>query len=271
MDKVTLNTLCKMKDSSEKIVSLTAYDYSHGILASTNGVDVILVGDSLGMVSQGHTTTTPVTMDHMVYHTECVGRGNQKSFLMSDLPYMSYATEEQAIVNAARLMQAGADMVKMEGGSWLCSTVKKLSDRGVPTCLHLGLTPQSIAIFGGFKVQGKDEASANKLLEDAIALEKAGANIILLECIPASLAKKITNSVKVPVIGIGAGADTDGQILVLYDILNMIPGRKPRFVKNFMEDASCPQEAIANYSKEVKASIYPQPEHIYSGKNPNIT
>lgn len=263
MKKVTLHTLNEMKHKGEKITCLTAYDYSHAALASSNNVDVILVGDSLGMVTQGHETTAPVTMENMTYHTQCVHRGNQGSFLMADLPYMAYATEEQTLKNAAQLMQAGADMVKLEGGRWLCESVKKLSERGVPTCLHLGLTPQSVAIFGGFKVQGRSEEDANRLFEDALALKKAGANIILLECVPGPLAKEITEAVNVPVIGIGAGAETDGQILVFYDMLNMTPGRKPRFVKNFMAEANTPQEAIALYAKEVKEGAYPKEEHTY--------
>ena len=263
MKKVTLHTLNEMKHTGKKITCLTSYDYSHAALASTNNIDVILVGDSVGMVSQGHETTAPVTMEHMVYHTQCVHKGNQGSFLMADLPYMAYATVEQTMRNSAKLMQAGADMVKLEGSRWLCESVKQLSDRGVPTCVHLGLTPQSVAILGGFKIQGRNEQDATRLFEDAIALEKAGANIILLECIPTSLAQEITRAVNVPVIGIGAGPETDGQILVFYDMLDMTPGQKPRFVKNYMAEANTPQEAIALYSKEVKEGSYPKEEHTY--------
>jgi len=264
MKKKNLQTLMGMKLSGEKIACLTAYDYSHASLASNHGIDVILVGDSLGMVAQGHKTTVPVTMDQMIYHTECVARGNTDSLLMTDMPYMSYASEEKTLTNAAKLMQAGAEMVKLEGGSWLCESVRKLSERGIPTCAHLGLTPQSVAIFGGFKVQGKSEGDADRLFHDALALEKAGANLIILECIPSTLAKAVTNAVNIPVVGIGAGSDTDGQILVFYDMLNMAPGRKPRFVKNFMATTGSPQDAIMLYSKEVKDGTYPAPEHTYT-------
>ena len=261
--KVTIQTLLNMKQENSRISCLTAYDSTHAWLASTNGIDVMLVGDSLGMVVQGQSTTIPVTMEQMIYHTRCVSRGNQGSFLMADMPYMAHATVQQTLDNSALLMQAGADMVKLEGGQWLCESVQKLAERGIPTCLHLGLTPQSVAMYGGFKVQGRSETDAQRLLEDAKALESAGANIILLECVPASLAARVTNSISVPVIGIGAGPDTDGQILVFYDALGMTTGRTARFVKNFMEGVNSPQAAIARYNNEVKEGVYPQLEHTY--------
>lgn len=262
--KITLHTLNKMKHEQQKIACLTCYDYSQAALVSANNIDLILVGDSLGMVSQGHQTTVSVTMEQMVYHTQMVKKGSGRSFLVADMPYMSYATEEQTLKNAALLMQAGAEMVKLEGGRWLCDTISKLSERGIPTCVHLGLTPQSVAMLGGFKVQGRDELAAEKLEEDAKLLERAGANLLVLECIPKYLAMQITRTVGIPTIGIGAGADTDGQILVFYDMLNMTQGHLPRFTKNFLEGADSTQKAIFNYAYEVKAGIFPQDEHTYS-------
>ncbi|GAA4649007.1 3-methyl-2-oxobutanoate hydroxymethyltransferase [Kistimonas scapharcae] len=261
MTQITLHTLAALKQSGEKFTCLTAYDATQANLVSSNGTEVILIGDSLGMVCQGHSSTVPVTIDDMVYHTRCVSRGNQGALLMADMPFMASAMEEQSIMNCAALMQAGADIIKLEGGRWLCPTVKKLSERGIPTCLHLGLTPQTVSMLGGYKVQGKDTGSANRMIEDACLLEQAGANLLLLECVPTQLAREITMAVNIPVIGIGAGPDTDGQVLVIYDMLGMTAGRRPRFVKNFMTDSGSPQAAVAAFVSDVKENRFPGPEH----------
>jgi 3-methyl-2-oxobutanoate hydroxymethyltransferase len=263
MSSISLSTLHKRKADGQKFAVLTAYDATFSHLASAGGIEVLLVGDSLGMVLQGKDSTVPVTMDEMVYHTDCVKRGNQGALLMSDLPFMSYATPEQCMHNAARLMQAGAHIVKLEGGSWLVESVKLLAERGVPVCAHLGLTPQSVHKFGGYKVQGRDEAAATRMVEDAIALEAAGADMLLLECVPSPLAKIITQSVSVPVIGIGAGSDTDAQVLVVQDMLGITVGRTPKFVKNYLTDGRSIQEAIETYGNEVRQGEFPQAEHEF--------
>lgn len=263
MSKVTLTTLAAYKKTGEKFAVLTAYDATFSHVLSEAGVEAILVGDSLGMVLQGHDSTLPVTVEDMVYHTRCVANGNTKSLIIADLPFMSYSTPELAMHNSALLMQAGANMIKLEGSAWLEETVKMLDDRGIPVCAHLGLTPQSVNKFGGYKVQGRDGESGQQMVDDAITLVKAGAKIILLECVPNSIASKITDSVDVPVIGIGAGPDTDAQVLVLQDMLNITPGRKAKFVKNYMEQASTIPEAISLYVEEVKSGKYPAPEHSF--------
>ncbi len=264
MAKTTLHTLLKMKQTGEKFTCLTAYDATLARLVSENGVDIILAGDSLGMVVQGRDSTVPVTMDDMVYHTNAVRRGNLNAMLMADIPFMACATPEQTYANATALMQAGAEIIKLEGGRWLCDTVRSLSERGVPTCLHLGLTPQSVSMLGGYKVQGRDEASAARMIEDAIMLADAGANLLLLECVPSDLAREITRAVDIPVIGIGAGPDTDGQVLVIYDMLGMTYCQTPRFVKNFMAETETPAQAVARFVADVKAGIFPAPEHGFS-------
>ena len=264
MAKVTLQTLAAMKKSGEKFACLTAYDSTLANIASTQGVEVILVGDSLGNVIQGEDSTLPVTVDDMCYHTRCVVRGNEDALVMADLPFASYHDEEQAIINSARLMRAGADMVKLEGEGWLPPIVARLREQGIPVCAHLGLTPQFVNVLGGYKVQGREMDRANAMIQAAIDLEAAGTALLVLECVPVSLAREITKAVSVPVIGIGAGSDTDGQILVNYDMLGMTPGRKARFVKNFMEQAGSTQEAIANYVKEVKDGSYPAEEHCFN-------
>ena len=261
MTQTTLHTLADLKQSGEKITCLTAYDATHANLVSSNGIEVILIGDSLGMVCQGLSSTVPVSIDDMVYHTRCVSRGNQDSLLMADMPFMGCAIEEQAMVNATTLMQAGADVIKLEGGSWLCPIVKKLSERGVPSCLHLGLTPQTVSMLSGYRVQGRDAASASRMIEDACLLEQAGANILVLECVPTQLARDITEAVNIPVIGIGAGPDTDGQVLVLYDMLGMTAGKSPRFVKNFMAETASPQAAVTAFVSDVKEGRFPEAEH----------
>lgn len=257
---VTLARLAKMKADGEKIASLTAYDAAFAAMESTAGVDLVLVGDSLGNVIQGHGTTVPVTMDDMVYHTRCVAAGLGAPLLVADMPFASYASPQQAIDNAARLMRAGAAMVKLEGTGGQAEIISHLAGQGIPVCAHLGLRPQSVNRTG-FRVQGRDEAAATAMREDAQALAAAGADLLLLECVPRELAAGITAESDVPVIGIGAGADVDGQILVVYDMLDMPPGPKARFVRNFMSDAGNVAGAIAAYVEAVKDGSYPQAEH----------
>ncbi len=264
MAKVTLHTLTEMKRSGEKFTSLTAYDSTLAHLVSNQGVEVILVGDSLGNVCQGHDSTVPVTMDDMCYHTRAVSKKAGDSMVMADLPFASYASKSQALENATRLMQAGAELVKMEGEGWLPPIVSHLREQGIPCCVHLGLTPQSVHVLGGYKVQGRDEDRANAMIKAAIELEQAGAAILLLECVPSSLAREITRSVQIPVIGIGAGADTDGQVLVIYDMLDLTQGRKPKFVKNYMSEVSSVQEAVARYVTEVKNGSFPAEQHSFA-------
>jgi 3-methyl-2-oxobutanoate hydroxymethyltransferase len=223
------------------------------------------VGDSLGMVLQGHDSTLPVTVAEMAYHTASVKRGNQGALILADLPFMAYATIEQTLNNSAALMQAGAHMVKLEGAAWLAEPIRQLAERGVPVCAHLGLTPQAVNILGGYKVQGRQEAQARQMRADAIALEQAGAAMLLLECVPSELAAEISQAVKIPVIGIGAGAATDGQVLVLHDMLGLsLSGRMPKFVKNFMAGQSSIQHAISAYVKAVKDQSFPAAEHGFS-------
>lgn len=261
---ITLHTLQTMKQRGEKFVCLTAYDALFAGLVSRAGVELILIGDSLGMVLQGHDSTLPVTMDDMVYHMQCVKRGNQGALLMADLPFMSYASEAQTLENAARLMRAGAQMVKLEGGAWIAETTRLLTERGIPVCAHMGLTPQSINRIGGHRVQGRNPEAANTILEEAQLLEAQGANLLLLECIPASLAKRVSESVEIPVIGIGAGSDVDGQIMVLHDVLGISP-ITPRFVKNFLvESKGGIPGAIEAYVAAVKGGHFPGPEHSYA-------
>lgn len=261
MSNITLHTLSSMKENGEKFAVLTAYDACFSHLVSAAGTEVILVGDSLGMVLQGNDSTLPVTVEEMAYHTQAVAKGNQGSLIMADLPFMSYSTPEQAMDNAAVLMQAGANMVKVEGGAWLSETISLLAERGVPVCAHLGLTPQTVNKLGGYRVQGRDQESAQQMINDAVMLQDAGASIILLECVPAILAKEITLAVEVPVIGIGAGADTDAQVLVLHDMLGITPGRRPKFVKDFMAETNSIEAAIAKYVADVKGGVFPATEH----------
>jgi 3-methyl-2-oxobutanoate hydroxymethyltransferase len=261
---VTLSTLANMKANGEKIACITCYDASFAALVDEADADVVLVGDSLGMAIQGHDTTVPVTMDHIVYHLRAVARGLNRPFLMADLPFMSYPSKELALSNSVRLMQeGGAKMVKLESGSGQTEVVEFLANHDIAVCAHLGLRPQSVHKTGGFRVQGRQEAAAERMLRDAKALEAAGADMVLLECIPPSLGKSIADEVQVPVIGIGAGPDVDGQILVLYDVLDITPGRKPRFVRNFMQGAGDNLEALKAYVRAVKSREYPAPEHNF--------
>lgn len=263
--KVTINTLSKMKQAGEKFSCLTAYDASFAHVLDQAGIDVILVGDSLGMVIQGHDTTVPVSMDDMSYHAACVANGISRALLMVDMPFMSYATVEQAIVNAARLMQeGGAHMVKLEGGRSQLPIVEALSKNGISVCAHIGLQPQSVHKMGGYRVQGREKAAADIMLLDAEKLQQAGADIILLECVPDFLAHEITANIQVPVIGIGAGASTDAQVLVLQDILGITAGKTPKFSKNFMQGADSIKAAIEHYDVAVKNGSFPATEHTFS-------
>ena len=263
MAKITTAQLLKMKQKGEKITALTAYDASFAKLFADAGVEVILIGDSLGMVLQGHSDTLPVTTAEIAYHTRCVRAGAPLAFVIADMPFMSYATVEQAMQNATPLMQAGANMVKLEGGDFLLPTIKALTERGIPVCGHLGLTPQSVHVFGGFKVQGKSTESAQTLINDAKALQEAGAQLLVLEAIPSELGKKVTESIQIPTIGIGAGPDCSGQVLVMHDMLGAFPGRSPKFVKNFLSGQSSIEEAFKCYVQEVKTGKFPGPEHCF--------
>lgn len=261
--KVTIATLAQMRAAHDKITMLTAYDASFASLMDQAGVDTLLVGDSLGMVVQGHGTTLPVTLDDIAYHIACVARGAKSALVIGDMPFGSYATPQQAHDNAAVLMRAGAEMVKVEGGSWLAPTVQLLVERGMPVCGHLGLTPQSVHQLGGFKVQGKTTTAADQLKQDALALQAAGASMIVLEAIPAALAAEVTQMLAIPTIGIGGGAACSGQVLVMHDMLGAYPGHRPKFVKNFMDGQASISAAIAAYVSEVKAGTFPGPEHSF--------
>lgn len=263
MKTVTLSTLQAYKQAGETFSCLTAYDASFAHAASQAGIDVLLVGDSLGMVLQGHNSTLPVTIDDIVYHTRCAARGKDHSLLMVDLPFMSNATTERLLEDAGAVMRAGAELVKLEGEAWMADGIRELTRRGVPVCAHLGLTPQTVHQLGGYKVQGRDAAQAERIINDAKVLVEAGASVILLECVPASLGKAVTEALDVPVIGIGAGPDTDGQILVMHDVLGVTHGRTPRFVKNFMVDADSIQSAFQHYHEAVKTRAFPAPEHCF--------
>jgi 3-methyl-2-oxobutanoate hydroxymethyltransferase len=262
---VSLSTLERMKASGEKIACLTCYDASFAVLVDEADTDVVLVGDSLGMVIQGHDTTVPVTMDDMVYHCRAVARGLQRPLLMADLPFASYPTRDVALANAVRLMQeGGAEMVKLESGPSQIDIVEFLASHDVAVCAHLGLKPQSVHKTGGFRVQGREADAAERMIASAKALESAGADLVLLECIPTELGRRITEALTVPVIGIGAGPHADGQILVLYDVLDVTTGRKPRFVLNCMEGAGSNLEAMRRYVRAVKDKSYPAPEHCFT-------
>ncbi|MEO7741940.1 MAG: 3-methyl-2-oxobutanoate hydroxymethyltransferase [Usitatibacter sp.] len=262
--RVTVPQLQERARSGEKLVMLTAYDASFARLADEAGVDILLVGDSLGMVVQGHDSTLPVTMEHAEYHVRCVARGSQKSLILADLPWGSFQeSPSRAYRNAAKLMAAGAQMVKMEGGAPMVETTRYLVERGVPVCAHIGLTPQSVHALGGYKVQGKNDEGADKLVADAKALEGAGAAIVLMEAMPAAVARRVAQSLTVPTIGIGAGVDVSGQVLVIYDMLDIFPGRKAKFVKNFMAGAPSVAAAIQAYVKAVKDKTFPGPEHSF--------
>ena len=261
---MTVTSLQKLKHDGERFACLTAYDYCSAHAASNNGIEVILVGDSLGMVIQGHDSSLPVTVDDIAYHVRCVRRGNQGALVMADLPFMSYYSELQSLENAATLMREGAQIVKLEGGAWLAESTKLLVERGIPVCAHMGLTPQSINHLGGYRVQGRDPEQAQSMIDEALILQDAGASILLLECVPIELGQRITQTLKIPVIGIGAGMHTDGQIMVWHDMLGLYPGRPAKFVQNFLQgDADSIQSAVANYAQAVKSGRFPDEEHSY--------
>lgn len=260
----TLTTLQAMRDKGEKIAALTCYDASFAALLENNGVDVLLVGDSLGMVLQGRESTLAVTLEAMAYHTACVASGAAQAFIMADMPFgTSQVSPRETFAHAAQLMAAGAHMVKIEGGAAMVSTIAFLVERGIPVCAHIGLTPQSVHQMGGYRVQGKSDVAAQQLLQDAQILQQAGAGMVLLEAVPAALATRITAALHVPTIGIGAGAGCSGQVLVLHDMLDIYPGKKARFVKNYMQGASSIAGAVANYAREVKSGVFPAQEHCF--------
>jgi 3-methyl-2-oxobutanoate hydroxymethyltransferase len=261
---ITLNTLQTMHGKCEKIAVLTCYDATFAQVLETAGVEVLLVGDSLGMVLQGHSSTLPVSLDDIAYHTACVARGAKQAFIVADMPFgTSQVSPEKTFEHAARLMAAGAHMVKLEGGEIMAETIRFLTQRGIPVFAHIGLTPQSVNQLGGYRVQGKDDKAAQRLLKDARAVEQAGAGMLLLEAIPALLGAEITANAGIPTIGIGAGKDCSGQVLVLHDMLDIYPGKKARFVKNFMEGSASIAEAVAKYVQEVKAGSFPAAEHCF--------
>lgn len=264
----TLSTLNKFKKDGIKFTCLTCYDSMFARMMDNAQIDAILIGDSLGMVVQGHDSTLPVTVDDMAYHTANIARSNKHALILADLPFMSYVTLPEAVANSRQLMQAGAHVIKIEGGSELCDLVTMLAQAGTPTCVHLGLTPQSVNVFGGYKIQGRGNEAANKLLADAKAVVAAGAALLVLECVPAALAKTITDAVTVPVIGIGAGADTDGQVLVMHDMLGMVHGRAPRFVHDFLTDerntARSIEGAFSLYRQSVREQTFPAEQHEFN-------
>ncbi len=255
---MTLHRIREMHAAGEKISMLTCYDALFARVLDDAGVDVLLVGDSLGMVLQGHSTTLPVSMDEMIYHTACVARGNRNAWIIADMPFGSYHdSPESAVHNAVRLMQAGAQMVKLEGGGWTTSIVQLLVDRGIPVCAHLGFTPQSVHTLGGYRVQGRDENTAAELRKDAGELAAAGAELLILEMVPAALARDLSESLTVPVVGIGAGVGCSGQVLVLHDMLGLTFAKPPRFVRNFLEENSSIESAVRQYVADVKARRFP--------------
>ncbi|PRC91024.1 3-methyl-2-oxobutanoate hydroxymethyltransferase [Solimicrobium silvestre] len=260
---VTVPSLGALKAQAEKITMLTCYDASFAALMDRCGVDILLIGDSLGMVCQGHNSTLPVSMADMVYHTASVARGNQRCLVVADMPFGSYSTPESAMHNAVQLIQAGAQMVKLEGGAWLAPTIQFLTERSVSVCAHLGLTPQSVHQMGGYKVQGKTTEAADILIKDALAVQAAGASLLVLEAIPKELGQQVTELLAIPTIGIGAGVDCSGQVLVMHDLLGVFPGKKARFVKNFMDGQTNIDDAIKAYVAAVKDGSFPAPEHCF--------
>jgi 3-methyl-2-oxobutanoate hydroxymethyltransferase len=260
---VTVPSLIAMHEAGEKIAVLTCYDASFAALMDRCGVEVLLIGDSLGMVCQGHDSTLPVTLNDVSYHTASVARGNKTALVVADMPFGTYGTPQDAFNNAVTLMQAGAHMVKLEGGAWLADTIRFLTERAVPVCAHLGLTPQSVHQLGGYRVQGKTEEDAKRIRSDAHLLQDSGASMLVLEAIPASLGKTLTESLAIPTIGIGAGLDCSGQVLVMHDLLGVFPGRKARFVRNFMEGQTSIDAAVKAYVAAVKEKTFPAAEHCF--------
>ncbi|WP_019529787.1 3-methyl-2-oxobutanoate hydroxymethyltransferase [Dasania marina] len=264
MRAVTINTLQAHKAAGDKFAVITSYDACFANVVEEAGIEVILVGDSLGMVLQGHDSTLPVSVSDMAYHTACVRRGCSKPLVVTDMPFGSYSSTDVAIANAVTLMQAGAQMIKVEGGAWLLDTILALTERSIPVCGHLGLTPQSVNSLGGYKVQGREPKQAQAIIDDAKQLEQAGASLLVLECVPADLAKKISQALSIPVIGIGAGADTDAQVLVLHDLLGL-SSHTPKFVRNFMNGSDSIQQALSSYRDAVKSGEFPSAEHTFAG------
>jgi 3-methyl-2-oxobutanoate hydroxymethyltransferase len=260
---VTIPSLNAMKANGSRISMLTCYDASFAALMDRCGVEVLLIGDSLGMVCNGHHSTLPVTVAEVAYHTAAVARGNKSAMVLADMPFGAYGTPEMAFNNAVQLIQAGAHMVKLEGGAWLADTVRFLTERAIPVCAHLGLTPQSVHQLGGYKVQGKTIESADQLKADAKLLQAAGASMLVLEAIPAGLGKEVTDLLAIPTIGIGAGPDCSGQVLVMHDLLGVFPGRKARFVKNFMDGQTNIDAAVSAYVGAVRDGSFPGPEHCF--------
>jgi 3-methyl-2-oxobutanoate hydroxymethyltransferase len=262
---ITVPKLRQMKAEGERIASLTAYDASFARAVDAAGMDAVLVGDSLGMVVQGHNSTLPVTVEDIVYHCACVARGLRKALLIADMPFQSYATPDRAIAAATAMLGCGgAGMVKLEGAGALLESIRFLAERDIPVCAHLGLTPQSVLKLGGYKVQGREEMAAKRLLADAQAVTEAGADLLVLECVPSALAAEITRNLAIPTIGIGAGAGCDGQILVLHDLLGLNSGhRRPRFVKDFLAQGGSIDGALKAYVQAVKQGEFPSAEHSY--------
>ncbi|MEN8178394.1 MAG: 3-methyl-2-oxobutanoate hydroxymethyltransferase [Pseudomonadota bacterium] len=261
--KITVKQLLQMKQAGRKISCLTSYDASFTRLAEEAGVEVLLVGDSLGMVVQGKESTLPVTVDEMIYHTRNVSRVRQSALIVADMPFMSYRTPAQALESAGRLMkEGGAHMVKLEGGQSQLESVRQLSSQGIPVCGHLGLQPQSVHKLGGYRVQGRDTAAAACIMQDAAELQTAGMDLLVLECVPSDLAAEVTRSLSIPVIGIGAGSEADGQVLVIYDMLGMNPDH-PRFVKDFLVEGRNIQQALQAYVREVRDGTFPTDKQSY--------
>jgi 3-methyl-2-oxobutanoate hydroxymethyltransferase len=260
---VTVPKLRAMREAGEKIAMLTCYDASFSALLDRCGIDVMLIGDSLGNVLQGHGTTLPVTLADIVYHTAAVARGNTNALIVADMPFGTVSSPEATYANAVQLMRAGAQMVKIEGGEWTANIVRYLVERAIPVCGHVGLTPQSVHAFGGFKVQGKTDAGAEQLMRDSLTFQEAGAQLIVIEAVPTLVARDVTTKLKVPTIGIGAGIDCSGQVLVLHDMLGIFPGKRPRFVKDFMQGQQSIAGAVEAYVRAVKESSFPGPEHTF--------
>lgn len=263
MSNVTIASLQALKQDGEKFAVVTAYDATFAAQAEQAGIEVVLVGDSLGNVLQGHDSTLPVTLADMAYHTACVSRGCSEPLIIADLPFGSYATLPQTLESSATLMRAGAHMVKLEGGAWLLDSITALTQRGIPVCAHLGLTPQSVNAFSGFKVQGREAAQAEAILADARRVEAAGASLLVLECVPRNLGEEIAAALSIPVIGIGAGPGTDAQVLVMHDLLGL-SAKAPRFVRNFLKGEESVKAALAAYREAVKSGNFPADEHCFS-------
>lgn len=263
MENITISQLNHWKKNKNKFAAITAYDFSFAQLFSNQGIPVILIGDSLGMTIQGHNSTLPVTIKNIEYHTKAVRKGAPNTFLLSDLPFMSYYNTNQALKNTAKIIRSGANMIKIEGGKWLIEIIKELSNRSILVCGHIGLTPQYFHYLGGYKIQGREKNDENKLIDEALLLEESGIKMLIVECIPEKLAKKITKHLSIPVIGIGSGKNTDGQILVMHDLLGITEGKTPSFSKNFLSESGSVQKAVQKYIYEVKKGLYPSSKYSF--------